>query len=96
MNAIVRTETVDLDRRRFVGTAAMFAAAAELGIVHPARASSDESFDKIRQVQAGPSTSAMPRRVRQTVVRSSCFMVGRTTSTAMPQSRRSSLRTGSG
>ena len=54
MKTIARTETVDFDRRRFVGTAAIFAAAAELGIVRPARASSDEFFDKIRQVQAGP------------------------------------------
>lgn len=50
----IRTQTVDLDRRRFVGTAAMLAAAAELGIVRPARASSEGSFDRIRQVRAGP------------------------------------------
>jgi pimeloyl-ACP methyl ester carboxylesterase len=54
MKTIARTETVDLDRRRFVGTTAMLAAAAELGLVRPARASSEGSFDKIRQVQAGP------------------------------------------
>src|SRR5262245_35696770 len=49
-----RTETVNFDRRRFVGTAAVLAAAAEFGIIRPARASSGDSFDKIRQVQAGP------------------------------------------
>ncbi|MDQ7251070.1 alpha/beta fold hydrolase [Dongia sedimenti] len=48
-----RAETVNLDRRRFVGTAAMIAAAAELGIAKRARASSDLLFDKIRQVKAG-------------------------------------------
>ena len=54
MKTIAYTETIDLDRRHFVGTAAMLAAAAELGMVRPARASSNGSFDKIRQVQAGP------------------------------------------
>ena len=38
MTTIARRETVDFDRRRFVGTAAMIAAAAELGIAHRARA----------------------------------------------------------
>src|SRR5688572_5550236 len=56
MKAIPRTDTIDLDRRRFVGTAAMIAAAAELGIVHRARASSAASFAGIRQVNAGPLT----------------------------------------
>lgn len=54
MKTIARTETVDLDRRRFVGNAAILAAAAELGIARPARATSDGSFDRIRQVKAGP------------------------------------------
>ena len=60
MRTIARAETVDLDRRRFVGTAAMIAAAAELGIVRSARAQSTRSmpagnmpFGTPRQVDAG-------------------------------------------
>ena len=60
MRSIARAETVDLDRRRFVGTTAMIAAAAELGIVRSARAQSTRSmpagntpFGTLRQVDAG-------------------------------------------
>jgi pimeloyl-ACP methyl ester carboxylesterase len=68
MSDIARAESVDLERRRFVGTAAMIAAAAELGIVRAARAQSgrelpphptttapaaDTPFGTLKQVDAG-------------------------------------------
>jgi len=59
MNSSTRTEAVDVDRRRFVGTTAMLTAAAELGIVHaasaqPARPRAELPFGPVRQVEAGP------------------------------------------
>ena len=65
MRTIAPTETVDLDRRRLIGTTAMIAAAAELGIVRPAMARSnpyrpadkpaaaDTAFGSLRQIDAG-------------------------------------------
>jgi pimeloyl-ACP methyl ester carboxylesterase len=68
MRDVARTESVDLDRRRFAGTAALIAAAAELGIVgtasaqsgrkpapHPATAApaTDMPFGPLKQIDAG-------------------------------------------
>ena len=56
MRTIARAKAVDLDRRRLVGTAAMFAAAAELGIARTARAQSGG----VRPVDAPASRPASP------------------------------------
>ena len=68
MRTISQADAAYLDRRRFLGAAAMVAAAAELGIVHRARAESDSKpsshppasqpaantpFGPVRQVDAG-------------------------------------------
>jgi pimeloyl-ACP methyl ester carboxylesterase len=59
MKCIARVRSIDLDRRRFISTAAMFAAAAELGIPLTAAAQSvsprtDTSFRQLKQIDAGP------------------------------------------
>src|SRR3954465_15625661 len=59
MKSIAITESIDVDRRRFVGTAAMIAAAAELGIVPAAKAQSVKqraaaSLGQLKQIDAGP------------------------------------------
>lgn len=59
MTSIARDGTAGIGRRRFVGTAAVIAAAAELGIVHAADARStglqaDTGLGLWRQVDAGP------------------------------------------
>jgi pimeloyl-ACP methyl ester carboxylesterase len=59
MKCIARVRSIDLDRRRFISTAAMFAAAAELGIPPTAAAQSvsprtDTSFRQLKQIDAGP------------------------------------------
>jgi pimeloyl-ACP methyl ester carboxylesterase len=68
MKCIAPTETIDVNRRRFVGTGAMIAAAAEFGLVRAAKAqsgqahstspsasgmTSDAPFGALRQVDAG-------------------------------------------
>lgn len=57
MSRIARDETINVDRRRFVGTTAMMAAAAELGIVPAARAqpvtSPGDAFGPLKQIDAG-------------------------------------------
>jgi pimeloyl-ACP methyl ester carboxylesterase len=59
MKCIARVRSIDLDRRRFISTAAMFAAAAELGIPLTVAAQSvsprtDTSFRQLKQIDAGP------------------------------------------
>jgi pimeloyl-ACP methyl ester carboxylesterase len=54
MNRTSQIEPINHQRRCFVGTAAMIAAAAEIGLLHRARAASGAGFDRIRQVDAGP------------------------------------------
>jgi alpha-beta hydrolase superfamily lysophospholipase len=59
MKCIARAQSNDLDRRRFISTAAMFAAAAELGIpttaaAQPASPRTDTSFRQLKQIDAGP------------------------------------------
>jgi pimeloyl-ACP methyl ester carboxylesterase len=59
MKSITRAQSIDLDRRRFIGTAAMFSAAAELGFPHtaaaqPALPRTDTSLRQLKQIDAGP------------------------------------------
>ena len=59
MKRIPITEPIDVDRRRFVGAAAMIAAAAELGIVPTAKAQTVQqgaaaSLGQLKQIDAGP------------------------------------------
>jgi pimeloyl-ACP methyl ester carboxylesterase len=54
MKRTSRIEPINLQRRRLVGTAAMIAAAAEIGLLHRAPAASAAGFDGIRQIDAGP------------------------------------------
>jgi pimeloyl-ACP methyl ester carboxylesterase len=59
MKRIPITEPIDVDRRRFVGAAAMIAAAAELGIVPTAKARTVQqgaaaSLGQLKQIDAGP------------------------------------------
>ncbi len=58
MRSITRAEPIDVDRRRLVGTAAMMAAATELGIIHtakaqPRRSQTEASLGGLQQVDAG-------------------------------------------
>ncbi len=54
MKRMSQIESIDLQRRRLVGTAAMIAAAAEIGLLHRPKTASAAGFDRIRQVDAGP------------------------------------------
>lgn len=49
-----KADLVSVNRRRFVGTAALVAAAAGLGVPRRARATAGASFGRISQVKAGP------------------------------------------
>lgn len=54
MKRMSQIEPINLQRRRLVGTAAMIAAAAEIGPFHQAKAASASGFDRLRQIDAGP------------------------------------------
>jgi pimeloyl-ACP methyl ester carboxylesterase len=59
MNGITRAAAMGMDRRRLVGATALLAAAAELGIIHGAKAQArtaptDGSLGPLRQIEAGP------------------------------------------
>jgi pimeloyl-ACP methyl ester carboxylesterase len=59
MKCSARVQSIDFNRRRFIGTAAMFAAAAELGIPYraaaqPAPPRPNTSFRQLKHIDAGP------------------------------------------
>lgn len=54
MKRTSQIKSVNLQRRHLVGTAAMIAAAAEIGLLHRPKAASAAGFDRIRQIDAGP------------------------------------------
>src|SRR3954453_24084853 len=59
MKSIAITESIDVDRRRFVGTAAMIAGGAELAVVPGAKAQSVKqraaaALGQLKHIDAGP------------------------------------------
>src|ERR1700724_3524961 len=97
------SEKIDHDRRRFLGTAAMTLAAAELGLIGSAaarqekkkpagitsiRSRTNTSFGALKQIDAGVLNVVSGEPVRPMVLRSSFSMAGPTTFTASSRSLR--------
>src|SRR5277367_4427102 len=56
----LQTETIDQPRRRFVGTAAMTIAAAQLGLIASAAAQTGKAASKVPAIKPGTNTSFKP------------------------------------
>jgi hypothetical protein len=97
---IDKSEQIDHSRRRFVGTAAVSAAAAQLGLTRTAPAQTkssslpaikpglNTSFGPLKQVLPATSMLAMPNPARAMVLPSFCCTAGLTTSIVSSMLRR--------